>query len=150
AEGMKLGKGVTSMTRDGYRQDNRGGIFAGVERLYCGRSAAGERLRVIQQVELGQATGGRDALMREREQTDRVGSALSARLPRPRELGEWREKEEPLAFKRARKEELIRIRREMTEKILENDAKIGQLEQARSDRAMKRGELTARRERLEQ
>lgn len=150
AEGMSLGRGVTSMTADGYRQDNRGGMFAGVDRMYCGRSAAGERLRVIQTIELSQATGARDALMRQREQTDRRVSELNTRATRQRKLAEWQEKESLLQFKLERKEELVRLRREMTEKILDNDGRVGQMETARSERAMKRGEYTARRERLEQ
>lgn len=150
ADGMNLGRGVTSMTRDGYRQDNRGGVFSGVDRLYCGRSAAGERLRVIQTIELGQATGARDGLMRQREQIDRVVAELNTRVTRQRKLAEWQEKESLLQFKQQRKEELVRLRREMTEKILENDARVGQLEAARNERAVRRGELSAKRERLEQ
>lgn len=150
AAGMKLGRGVTSMTRDGYRQDSRGGVFSGVDRLYCGRSAAGERLRVIQQVELGQATGARDAIMREREVVDRAVADFTTRVTRQRKYAEWQEKESLLQFKIARREELVRLRREMTEKILESDAKIGQIDAGRSERLVRRGELNARRERLEQ
>lgn len=150
AEGLSLGKSVTSMTKDGYRQDNRGGVFSGVDRMYCGRSAAGERLRIIQTIELGQATGARDTLMREREKTDRLVAELSTRVTRQRKYAEWQEKESLLTFKKDRREELVRLRREMTERIVENDGRVGQLEAARNERAMKRGELTARRERIEQ
>lgn len=150
ATGMKLGRGTTSMTRDGYKQDSRGGVFAGVDRLYCGRSAAGARLRSIQQTELPQATSQRDACMRDREAAERAVSELTTRLTRQRKLAEWREKEALLHFKTQRRDELIGVRRSMTEKILENDGRLGTFEQSRSDRAVRRGELSARRERLEQ
>lgn len=150
AEGMRLGRGVTSMTKDGYKQDSRGGVFAGVDRLYCGRSAASERLRTIQQFELPQATAQRDAHMREREGAERGVTELTTRLTRQRKLAEWREKEALLAFKEQRRDELIGIRRGLTEKIIENDGRIAGFEQSRSDRAQRRGELIAKRDRLEQ
>jgi chromosome segregation ATPase len=149
-EGMKLGRGTVSMTRDGYKQDNRGGVFAGVDRLYCGRSAAGERLRTIQNVELPRATAQRDAFMREREAMDRTVVEYMARLTRQRKLADWREKEALLTFKAGRKDELIGIRRGLTDKIVENDTLVSTHESARSERAVRRGELGARRERLDQ
>ncbi len=149
-EGMRLGRSQTSMTRQGYRQDVRGGVFTAVDRLYCGRSAAGERLRSIQQVELPQAIGARDGAMREREGADRAVAELTARLTKQRKLAEWREKEALLSFKQTRREELVQQRRSMTEKIVENDAKVGTFEQGRTERATRRGELTAKRDRLEQ
>jgi chromosome segregation ATPase len=150
AAGMKLGRSAVTMTRDGYKQDSRGGVFAGVDRLYCGRSAAGERLRTIQQTELPQATGQRDSLMRERETTDRGVAELSARLARQRKLTDWKEKEALLTFKMSRRDELITIRRGLTEKIVENDGLITAQETARSERAVQRGQLSAKRERLVQ
>lgn len=150
AEGLQLGRAQTSMTRDGYKQDSRGGVFSGVDRLYCGRSAAGERLRTIQLVELPQATGQRDACMRDREGAERAVQELTSRLTKQRKLAEWREKEALLAFKNTRRDELILQRRALTEKIIENDGRVGIFETARSDRAVKRGELTAKRDRLEQ
>lgn len=150
AAGLKLGRGVTSMTRDGYRQDGRGGAFVGVDRLYCGRSAAGERVRVIQQVELPAAVAQREAALRSREGAERLVSELTGRLTRQRKLAEWREKEALLVTKGERRQELVALRRAMTERILESDATVGALEQARSERAERRGELQARRERLEQ
>jgi len=149
-EGLKLGRGQTSMTRDGYRQDNRGGLFAGVDRLYCGRSAAGERLRSIQQTELPAATAQRDQLMRERDNADRSVTELTARLTRQRKLAEWREKEALLEFKVKRRDELVQQRRGMTEKIIENDGRVTGFEAGRNERAARRGELSAKRERLEQ
>lgn len=149
AEGLKLGRSQTSMTRDGYKQDSRGGVFSGVDRLYCGRSAAGERLRTIQQVELPNATGQRDACMRDREAADRGVAEFTARLTKQRKLAEWREKEALLTFKTSRRDELIQQRRAMTEKIIENDGRVGTFETARNERATRRGELTAKRERLE-
>ena len=35
--GMKAGAGSVTVTREGYRQDNRGGIAIAVDRFYCGR-----------------------------------------------------------------------------------------------------------------
>lgn len=150
AEGMKLGRNVTSMTRDGYKQDSRGGVFAGVDRLYCGRSAAGERLRSIQTLELPAATAQRDHCMRDREAAERGVAELTTRLTRQRKLAEWREKEAILHFKSNRRDELTGIRRSMTEKIIENDGRLAIVDQARSERSVKRGELSARRERLDQ
>jgi chromosome segregation ATPase len=150
AEGMRLGKHVTSMTRDGYKQDSRGGVFSGVDRLYCGRSAAGERLRVIQQVEIPQATAVRDNIQREREAAERAAAEYGSRLLRQKKLSDWREKEATLTTRAARRDELITIRRSMTERIVENDSKVGQFETARSERAVKRGQLSAQRDRLEQ
>lgn len=150
AAGLKLGRGVTSMTREGYRQDNRGGVFVGVDRLYCGRSAAGERLRVIEQEELPAAIAQREAAKRDREQAEGTVLELTNRLTRQRKLAEWREKEALLVTRAARRDELVAARRAMTERILENDALVGTAEQSRSERAERRGELQARRERLEQ
>ena len=95
-------------------------------------------------------SAGRAGLMRQREQVDRVVAELNTRVTRQRKLAEWQEKESLLQFKLQRKEELVRLRREMTEKILENDARVGHLEAARNERAVRRGELSAKRERLEQ
>jgi chromosome segregation ATPase len=150
AAGMKLGRSAVSMTRDGYKQDSRGGIYTGVDRLYCGRSAAGERLRAIQHQELPKATAQRDALMREREATDRAVAEYTTRLTRQRKLAEWREKEALLTFKTARRDELVTLRRGLTDKIVENDTLISRHEGSRNDRAMRRGELSAQRGRLDQ
>ncbi len=149
-EGLKLGKNATSMTRDGYKQDHRGGVFAAVDRLYCGRSAASERLKVIRDIELPGATGQRDAIARDREATERSIHDLAQRLTRQRKLAEWREKEALLAFKNTRRDELVQERRRFTEKIIENDGHIEVYEKARSERALKRGELSEKRERVEQ
>jgi chromosome segregation ATPase len=150
AEGMKLGRAVTTMTRDGYKQDVRGGVYTGVDRLYCGRSAAGERLRVISTIELPAATARRDQIMREREAVDRLVTECAHRLTRQRKLAEWREREAQLNFKTERRDELIRIRREMTEKIVENESNLTKHETGRTERAQRRGELNAQRERLQQ
>ncbi|MFM2153038.1 MAG: hypothetical protein RL199_1473, partial [Pseudomonadota bacterium] len=149
AAGMKLGKHQTSMTKDGYRQDNRGGLFAGVDRLYCGRSAAGERLRSIKETELPQATAQRDACARERDLAERSVAEFTSRLTKQRKLAEWREKEAMLSLKLARKDELVTLRRGFTDRIVENDAKLTGFDGARNDRAAKRGEFTAKRDQLE-
>lgn len=149
-EGLKLGRTTTSMTADGYRQDGRGGAFVGVDRLYCGRSAAGERLRSIQQTELPQATAARDGIMGRREAAERAVGELTSRLTRQRKLAEWREKEALLSLRAERRDELVTLRRQATERIIASDARLAEGEQGRAQRAERRGELAARRERLDQ
>ncbi|MBM4342886.1 MAG: AAA family ATPase [Deltaproteobacteria bacterium] len=59
-EGHRLGR-QTSITPDGYRQDSRGGIFAGVTDLYCGASSGGHRKAQVES-ELGRLRQLRDSL----------------------------------------------------------------------------------------
>lgn len=59
-EGHRLGR-TPSITPDGYRQDSRGGIFVGVQDLYCGSSSGGHH-KVQSELELGRLRQLRDSL----------------------------------------------------------------------------------------
>lgn len=88
-EGLAL-RGETSITPDGYRQDNRGGIYVGQTELYCGAGAGSHRLGRIDE-ELAELRGRRDALQRSLEPSQRrlqqIDESIAAAKARERLLG---------------------------------------------------------------
>lgn len=89
-EGLALGRGETSITPDGYRQDSRGGIFVGQSELYCGAGAGSHRKGRIDE-ELGEMRGRRDSLQRSLEPSQlrlrQIDERLAAAKARERLLG---------------------------------------------------------------
>ena len=89
-DGLKLGRGETSITPDGYRQDARGGIYVGQTELYCGAGAGSHRKGRIDD-ELAELRGRRDTLQRSLEPSQQrlrgIDEALAAAKARERLLG---------------------------------------------------------------
>ncbi len=48
-DGISLGKGITSVTKNGYKQDSRGGISIAVDRFYCGSLGQSTQKQYLQQ-----------------------------------------------------------------------------------------------------
>ncbi len=115
-EGMRLGRRAVSITPDGYRQDERGGVHIGVRDLYCGQGARRERLADIER-RIGQvhATLRRDErdLARVRARVSEVDDALRALRDRER----VEKQRERIPALRERVEELAARRRALTDQI---------------------------------
>lgn len=167
--GARLGKRAVSITPDGYRQDQRGGIFVGTQDLYCGTGAQTARLRQAED-ELGRLRARRDELQRSLEPFRRRLADIDEQRAAARGRHKLREKVGDPSTLDARIEALTAERREASASlvkmladidtanaaVVEHERKIGLLEYRHREQLLERdrarstlSQSTSRRARLE-
>ena len=148
ADGMKLGADAVSVTRQGYRQDRRGGISIAVDNVYCGslgQNAQREELKAA----ATRAAGLAETYRAELEKQRAAAAALTQRIQDQEALREGlqaRERRDAMdneiaAANTAHKEALV-LRRDAERQLLDG---LNELNNYERDLEQKRQNLLQRR-----
>jgi DNA repair exonuclease SbcCD ATPase subunit len=169
-EGFDQARHGATIDADGYRQDSRGGVYVGVEDLYCGAGASEvtrrrllERLAALEPLETAAHDSRRAAVLRRGTAEDHL-QAMAARgewAAREPEYADFQTKDQALTEeKKVRSQAIMDVLAETEELTRELASREGELARTRLDgavgdeerrrRSVRLHELSSRRRSVEQ